>query len=85
MPFPLGQLALVIHLGIRDLAQIPAAILFVPEHGEPKTLHVMSCLRIDALHIPQEEILQHSLVELLWMLVDSFASHCEDCARLKAD
>ena len=52
MPSPSRQLALVVQLGVRDIARIPAAILFVPEHGGPKALHVVAGLGIDALHFP---------------------------------
>lgn len=57
MPSPLRQLALIIQLGIRDVARIPAAILFVAKHGEPKALEVVTRFRIDALHVPQKEVL----------------------------
>lgn len=84
MPSPLCQLALVIQLDIRDLARIPAAILFVPEQGWPKALEVVARFRIHAFHFPKEEIFQHLLVQYLWMLVDGFASDREDRSRLKA-
>lgn len=57
MPSPLRQLALIIQLGIRNVARIPAAILFVAKHGEPKALEVVTRFRIDALHVPQKEVL----------------------------
>lgn len=85
MPPPLSQLALIIQLCIRDVARTPATILFISEHGGPKALHVVTRDGIDTLHLTQEEILQHSLIELLWMLVDRFASQREDRAGLKAD
>ena len=85
MPSPLRQLTLVIQFDIRDLTRIPAAILIVSKHSGPKALHVMTRLGVDALHLPQEQLFQHSLVEFLGMLVDGFACHCEDGARLKAD
>ena len=62
MPSPLRQLALVIQLDIRDLARIPAAVLFMSEQGWPKALEVVARFRIHALHFPKEEILQHLLV-----------------------
>lgn len=85
MPSSLGQLTLVIQLSIRDLARIPAAILFVPEHRGPKALQVVARFGIHTLHFSSKEIVQHPLVEFLWMLMNSFASHRKDCARLKAD
>ena len=84
MPSPLRQLALIVQLDMRDLARIPAAILFVPEQGWPKALEVVARFRIHALHFSEEEILQHLLVQFLWMLVDSFTSDREDRSRLKA-
>lgn len=85
MPSPLRQLALIIQFGIRNLARVPAAVLFVTEHSRPKTLQVMTCLGVDALHLPQEHLFQHSLVEFLWMLVDGLTCYREDCAGLKAN
>ena len=85
MPFPLGQLALVIELGIRDLALVPAAVLFGSEHGGPEALHVVARFGVDALHFAQEEVLQDPLIELLWIPVDGFASDGEDGAGLKSD
>lgn len=85
MPSPLRQLPLIIQFGIGDLARIPAAILFISEHSGPEALHVMPRLGVDAFHVPQEQLFQHALIEFLWMLVDSLARHCEDCARLKTD
>ena len=85
MPFPLRQLALIIQFGIRDVARIPAAVFLVAEKGEPKALEVVARFGIDALHFPQEELLQYPLVHVLWMLIDGFASHCEDGAGLEPD
>lgn len=85
MPFPFRQLALIVQLGIRDLARIPTAILFISEHRGPKALQVMACFGIHALHIPQKKILQPLLIGFLWMLVDSLASHSKNRARLESD
>ena len=85
MPFPLRQLALVIQFGIRHVARIPAAVFFVAEKGEPKALEVVARFGINALHFPQEELLQYPLVHVLWMLMDGFASYCEDGAGLEPD
>lgn len=83
MPFSLGQLALVIQLRVRDLALVPKTILFVTEHGEPEALGAVARLGVDAFHVPQEEFVQHLLIELLRVLVDTFASHGENGARLE--
>ena len=85
MPSSLGQLTLIVQLDIGDLAGMPAAVFLVAEHGGPEALEVVARFGIYALHFPQEEILQHALIEFLWMLADGFASHCEDGAGLKAD
>ena len=84
MPSPLGQLPLIIELLLRDLALIPAAVLFAAEHGRPKTFPVVACFRFDSFHVSQEQFLQHVLVERLWMLVDGRACNCEDGAGLEA-
>ena len=85
MPFPLRQLSLVVELHIRDLARIPAAVLFPAEHCSPEALQVMARFRVDALHFPQEELLQHMLVEFLWVLVDRLTCHGEDGAGLESN
>ena len=85
VPLPLCQLALIVELGIRDLALMPTAVLVHAEHGGPKALRVMTRLRVDALHLPQEEILQHLLVELPRVLVNRLPSHGEDGAGLESD
>ena len=86
VPFPFGQLALVVDLVVvEDVAFIPATVFFAAEHGGPEALEVVARLRIDTRHLAQEELLQHSLVEGLWVLVDGFASHGEDGAGLEAD
>ena len=85
VPFPLCQLSLVIEPGLRDLALVPAAVFFLAEHGGPEAFHVMTRLRVDALHLPQEEILQHLLVEFPRVLVNSLPSHGKDGARLESD
>ena len=85
MPLPPGQLALIVQLGGRNVAGTPAAVFLVAEHGGPKALKVVARLRVHALHVPQEELLQHSLVEVFGMLVDGFAPHGEDGAGLEAD
>lgn len=85
MPSPLGQLALVVELGVRDVALVPAAVLFGSEHGGPEALHVVARFRVDALHFAQEEVLQDPLVELLWVPMDGFASDGEDGAGLESD
>lgn len=85
MPSPFRQLILIVKLDIRDLARIPAAILFVSEQSGPKAFEVVARFGVDALHFPQEKILQHLLIEFFWMLVDGLAFHREDCARLEAD
>ena len=84
VPSPLGQLTLIVQLGIRDIARIPAAILFVSEDGGPKALKVVAGFGIDGLHLPQEKFLQHPRVESLRVLVDGLASHGKDGARLEA-
>ena len=85
MPVPLCQLSLVIELRVRDLAPIPAAVFILAEHGGPEALQVVTRLRVDALHLPQEEILQHLLVEFSGMLMNSLPSHSKDGARLESD
>lgn len=85
MPFPLCQLSLVVQLRIRDLSLIPATVLFVTEHGGPEALDVVTGLRVDALHFPQEEILQHLLIESPWVLMNSLPSYSKDGARLESD
>ena len=85
VPFPLCQLTLVVEFSLRDLALIPAAVFFLAEHGWPKALQVMTRLRVDALHLAQEEILQHLLIELPGVLVNSVSSHSKDGAGLESD
>ena len=85
VPFALCQLALIVEFGIRDLALMPTAVLVHAEHGGPKALRVMTRLGVDALHLPQEEILQHLLVKLPRVLVDRLPSDGEDGARLESD
>ena len=62
MPPSPRQLALIIELGIRDIARMPAAVLFVAEDSQPQALEVLAGFGIDALHIAEEEILQHLLI-----------------------
>lgn len=85
MPFPLGQLALVVQLRVRSVDLVPETVLFVTEGGEPEALGVVARLGVDAFHVPQEEFFQHLLIELLRVLVDTFASHGENGARLEAN
>ena len=40
---------------------------------------------IDSFHVTQEDILQHVLVEHLWMLVNGFTSDGEDGTGLEID
>ena len=85
VPFPLCQLSLVVEFSLRDLALIPTAVFLPAEHGRPKALQVVTRLRVDALHLAQEEILQHLLVELSGVLVNGVSSHSKDGAGLKSD
>ena len=86
MPSPPRQLTLIIHFrSILDIALIPAAVFFVPEHGGPEPLHVVTRLRIYVFHIAQEEGLQHALIERFRMLMDRLAADGEDGAGLETD
>ena len=85
VPFALCQLSLVVEVGLGDLALIPAAVLFVTEDGGPEALEVMTRLRVDALHLAQEEILQHFLIEFPGMLVNGLPSHGKDGSRLESN
>ena len=85
MPSSLRQLTLVIELRLRDLALIPTAVLFIAEHGGPEAFEVMARLRVDTLHLAQEEIVQHLLVELPRVLLNSLPSDGKDGAGLESD
>ena len=85
MPLPFRQLSLIVELSLRGLALIPAAVLVLAEHGRPEAFQVMTRLRVDALHLAQEEILQHLLIEFLRVLVNSLPSYSKDGARLEPD
>ena len=56
MPSPLRQLSLIIKLLLRDLPQIPTAVFIPTEQSRPEAFEVMARLRVNALHLAQEEI-----------------------------